>query len=48
MLVRMLKDDRAAGARMNVLTASHTGALLYPRVGYEQIAELLLFTPLKK
>jgi GNAT superfamily N-acetyltransferase len=45
MLVKMLRDDRAAGATMSVLTASHTGAMLYPVVGYELIGMLYLFTP---
>lgn len=48
MLVRMLRDDRAAGATCSVLTASHTGALLYPVVGYELVGELLLFTPKRR
>jgi hypothetical protein len=30
-----------------VLLATHTGAKLYPVVGYEQIGMLLLFTPKK-
>src|SRR5262249_5180275 len=37
LLARMLRDDRARGSKCSVLTASHTGALLYPRVGYERI-----------
>jgi GNAT superfamily N-acetyltransferase len=45
LLARMLRDDRAAGAEMSVLLSSHTGALLYPHVGYERIGTLLLFTP---
>ena len=45
LLVRMLRDDRAHGAAASVLLSSHTGAMLYPRVGYEQIGELLMFTP---
>jgi len=45
MLSRMLRDDRAAGARQAVLLSSHTAAKLYPVVGYEQIGTLLLFTP---
>jgi len=45
LLVRMLRDDRAHGSAASVLLSSHTGALLYPRVGYQQIGELLLFTP---
>jgi len=47
LLCRMLRDDRARGATCSVLTASHTGALLYPRVGYERIGTLLLFAPQK-
>jgi len=45
LLCRMLRDDRARGSRCSVLTASHTGALLYPRVGYERIGTLFLFAP---
>jgi GNAT superfamily N-acetyltransferase len=48
MLARMLRDDRAHGSTLSVLTASHTGALLYPRVGYELIGELLMFMPTKR
>jgi GNAT superfamily N-acetyltransferase len=48
MLVKMLRDDRAAGAGRSVLLASKAGALLYPHVGYEQIGTLLTFAPLKK
>lgn len=42
---RMLKDDRVYGAKTAVLTANHTGAMLYPVVGYRQIATLLMFMP---
>jgi len=45
LLSRMLRDDRALGSRCSVLTASHTGALLYPRVGYERIGTLFMFAP---
>jgi GNAT superfamily N-acetyltransferase len=45
MLARMLKDDRAHGAMTSVLLASHTGAKLYPVVGYDQIGTLLLYSP---
>ncbi len=44
----MLRDDRKYGASLAVLTASHTGALLYPLLGYRQIANLLLYTPRKR
>jgi GNAT superfamily N-acetyltransferase len=47
LLCRMLRDDRARSAKCSVLTASHVGALLYPRVGYERIGTLLLFAPRK-
>ena len=45
LLARMLRDDRAIGAKQSVLLASHTGALLYPKVGYEQIGLLYIFAP---
>jgi GNAT superfamily N-acetyltransferase len=45
LLSRMLRDDRARGSKCSVLTASHAGALLYPRVGYERIGTLFLFAP---
>ncbi len=48
MLSRMLSDDRAGGAQASVLLAGHTGAMLYPVVGYEQIGTLLVFTPKKE
>ena len=48
MLCRMLRDDRAHGATMAVLTSSHTGARLYPLVGYRQIGLLLAYTPRRR
>jgi len=48
MLSRMLRDDRAAGAQANVLTASHTGALLYPLLGYQHLATLYAYKPRRK
>jgi GNAT superfamily N-acetyltransferase len=45
LLGRMLRDDRARGSKCSVLTASHTGALLYPHVGYERIGTLFMFVP---
>lgn len=45
LLCRMLRDDRARGSKCSVLTASHTGSLLYPRVGYARIGTLFLFAP---
>jgi predicted acetyltransferase len=48
MLAKMLRDDRAHKAKYSVLLSSHTGALLYPRVGYQQIGTLLMFAPMRK
>jgi GNAT superfamily N-acetyltransferase len=45
LLSRMLRDDRARGSKCSVLTASHTGALLYPHVGYVRIGTLFMFVP---
>ena len=45
LLLRMLRDDRATGATTSVLTASHAGAMLYPTLGYQRLATLLLFKP---
>lgn len=48
MLCKLLSDDRKAGAKSVVLLASHTGAMLYPVVGFEQIGMLLLYTPVER
>jgi GNAT superfamily N-acetyltransferase len=45
MLAHLLRDDRRHGSTLAVLTASHTGALLYPTVGFRQVGTLLLLTP---
>jgi GNAT superfamily N-acetyltransferase len=45
LLSKMLRNDRARGSKCSVLTASHAGALLYPRVGYERIGTLFMFAP---
>lgn len=47
LLTRMLRDDRARGARQCVLLSSHTGAMLYPHVGYQQYGTLFIFAPKK-
>lgn len=47
LLAQMLRDDRKAGATASYLLASHAGAKLYPRLGYRQIGELLLYSPIK-
>jgi hypothetical protein len=44
----MLKDDRRRGFKQSVLLSSHTGALVYPRVGYEQIGLLYIFAPKRR
>ncbi|RWO39133.1 MAG: N-acetyltransferase [Mesorhizobium sp.] len=43
LMSRMLHDDRAFGSRYSALAATHVGALLYPRMGYERIGTLLIF-----
>jgi GNAT superfamily N-acetyltransferase len=48
LLSKMLRDDRARGSKCSVLTASHTGALLYPHLGYERIGTLFMFAPRRK
>lgn len=48
LVCRMLRDDRAAGAKLATLVASHAGALLYTAVGYHRVGTLLLFTPPKR
>ena len=45
LMSRLLRDDALAGFRSSVLLASHTGSLLYPRVGYEAIGRLYCFVP---
>ena len=48
LMCRMLRDDRSYGSKMAVLAASHTGALLYPLVGYRQIGTLYSYTPRRR
>ena len=48
MMCKMLRDDRKYGSELAVLTASHTGAMLYPVVGYQTLGTLLVYTPKKK
>ena len=38
-----LADDKRHGIVQSVLLSSHTGAMLYPHVGYEQIGMLYLY-----
>lgn len=48
LMSKMLLDDRAHGSTCSVLAATHAGALLYNRVGYERIGTLLIFQPKKQ
>ncbi len=48
LLCHMLKDDRRRGFKQSVLLSSHAGALVYPRVGYEQIGLLYIFAPRRR
>jgi predicted GNAT family acetyltransferase len=43
----MLADDAHYSAKHSVLLASHTGALLYPQLGYKQIGLLHIYNPPK-
>ncbi|UCI05758.1 GNAT family N-acetyltransferase [Mesorhizobium sp. B1-1-8] len=45
LLSKMLRDDLARGSRCSVLAATHSGALLYPGMGYERMGTLLIFGP---
>jgi GNAT superfamily N-acetyltransferase len=47
LLAHMLCDDRMRHSKCSVLTASHTGALLYPHVGYVRLGTLFMFAPKK-
>ncbi|MCB0130878.1 MAG: GNAT family N-acetyltransferase [Caldilineaceae bacterium] len=47
LLSQMLLDDRLASVRQSVLLATHTGAKLYPIVGYKEIGVLYIYTPPK-
>ena len=48
LMCQMLRDDRRHGSQLAVLAASHTGVLLYPIVGYEQIGTLLSYSPSRR
>jgi GNAT superfamily N-acetyltransferase len=48
LLARMLQDDRRRSSRQSVLLSSHTGALLYPHLGYEPLGILFIFAPRKR
>ncbi|MFO0942014.1 MAG: GNAT family N-acetyltransferase [Pirellulales bacterium] len=48
LLAQMLRDDRKREAKTSVLLASHTGALVYPGLGYQQLGTLLIFAPKRK
>jgi GNAT superfamily N-acetyltransferase len=43
LMTTLLADDRRNRIVASTLLASHTGAKLYPRVGYRPIATLYLF-----
>ena len=45
LMARMLSDDAERGSTRSVLLSSHTGATLYPTLGYDTIGTLLLLTP---
>jgi GNAT superfamily N-acetyltransferase len=43
LMTRLLTDDKHNGIRASTLLASHSGAMLYPRVGYSRISTLFLY-----
>ena len=43
LMTALLTDDKRSGILASTLLASHTGAMLYPSVGYHRIATLYLF-----
>ena len=45
LMTRVMADDRAQGINKSVLLASHTGALLYPKLGFTQIGTLYIYNP---
>ena len=45
LLERMLRDDRKLGFSQSVLLATHTGAKLYPKLGFKQIGLMYIFAP---
>ena len=47
LMAALLADDKRLGRRRSVLLASHTGALLYPLLGYRRIGTLMLLAPMK-
>ncbi len=47
MLAKLLRDDRRFSVRQSVLLASHSGALLYPQLGYQQLGKLFIYSPSK-
>lgn len=47
LLAGMLRDDRSRDANGSVLLSSHTGALLYPQLGYRQLGVLSIYAPSK-
>ena len=47
LMTRVMSDDRALGITKSVLLASHTGAMLYPQVGFTQLGTLYIYNPPK-
>jgi GNAT superfamily N-acetyltransferase len=48
LLNHILAEDAHAGVAHHILLASHTGAKLYPRVGYEQLSTLQIYAPVSR
>lgn len=48
LLEKMLRDARKHSAQASVLLSSHTGAWVYPTLGYTLAGMLLLMAPAKR
>jgi GNAT superfamily N-acetyltransferase len=48
LMAALLADDARLGRRRSVLLASHSGALLYPTLGYRRIGTLMLLVRTKR
>lgn len=48
LMTKLLEEDQRSSALTSVLLASKAGSMLYPKVGYEEIGSLLIFSTLNK
>lgn len=48
LMAAMIEDDLRFGVRQSVLLSSHTGAMLYPKLGYQRVGTLLLMSSVSR